>query len=105
MARYLHNTDHSPIRYLSKKNNLTLTDLCKVLEVSEVTIHEWIKRPFRIRLEYICTMSGLFGVSVLELVYLLSVNKPQSKKSDKWYLKDVEDRGNATLLSMQNDAE
>lgn len=101
MAKYLHNTEHSPIRYLCKRNNLSLTDVCRVLGIAEVTMQVYIKKPFTIRLQDICTMAGLFGISVLELVYLLSVNKPQSKKVDKVFCETLMNNAESLRIEIE----
>lgn len=71
------------------KNNFSKSDLCRMLDVSQPTIDCWIKDPGLIRLRELNTIAGLFGINVLELVYLLERTKPVLKKADKWYIENV----------------
>lgn len=86
---YVPHKDH-PILHLAKKNLLTKSDICRCLDLTIVTLNNYINEPGLIRLKDIVKLSGLFGINVLELVYLLQRNKPQIKhKASKWYLEEI----------------
>lgn len=75
------------------KAQLTKGDLSKVLGISLNTLNTWIKAPTMIKLKDIITLSGLFGISCEELVYILTRNKPQVKtknvKSGVFYIDNI----------------
>lgn len=83
---------HHPIVFQSNKNNLTPIDLCKILGITKNTLKAYIKNPGLIRFEHMMVMSGLFGLPVEELVYLILRNKPQLKRDDKWYLEELRNK-------------
>jgi len=80
---------HSPIIYNLNKNRLRKIDLCRALNIREITLNDYIENPDKIRLGDLRLMAGVFGINVLHLVYCLERNKPQTKKEDKWYIESV----------------
>ena len=92
MARAEIMASNSPISYWARKNNLEITDLARALNVTQPTIREYIKNPMQIRLKDIYILSGLFGISGLELIYLIERNKASSKykaKKGKFHLSEI----------------
>lgn len=79
MTKYSKNNKLNPIVWQCKKANITKDTLCKSLGISQVTLRSWIVNPNIMQLKHITIMSGLFGLSCEELVYILIRNKPQLK--------------------------
>ena len=98
MTKHYVNRDRNVIVFHMAKANLSRTDLCRALDITTNTLGQWIRDVSLIRLKDLITMSGLFGIPVEELVYLLIRAKPQinkrkaSKKLHKSYLFDIRER-------------
>ena len=98
MTKHYVNRDRNVIVFHMAKANLSRTDLCRALDITTNTLGQWIGDVSLIRLKDLITMSGLFGIPVEELVYLLIRAKPQinkqkaSKKVHKKYLFDIRER-------------
>ncbi len=71
------------------KNNFSKQDLCRMLNISLPTLNNWIYEPGMIRLRELTLMAGMFGINVLEFVYLLERTKPVLRKVDKWYIESL----------------
>jgi hypothetical protein len=95
MAYNRKQTKHSPIIFLCDKHKITLNDVCRLLDISNLTLRNGIINPFKLTLGQITALSGLLGLNVLELVYLLTRNQQSMAKkkktglADKWYLEDL----------------
>ena len=90
MNSYYVPRDHNQILYLAKKNLLSKSDICRIMNVTIVTLNNYINEPGLMRLKDLYLLSGIFGINVLELVYLLSRSTPKLKhKQSKWYLEEI----------------
>jgi len=89
MAKHYKSSVNSPILYYSKKSNLSKTDLCRMLDITGVTLNAWISNPRNMMLKDICLMAGLFTIPVERLTLLLIRNKARLKKDNKDYLDSV----------------
>lgn len=92
MAKNYVPTANSPIIFHLNKNKLSKSDLCRMLDCTKMTLNNYINDPSLIRLADLHIMAGMFGINVIELVYLLDRCKPQIKKDDKWYLEEIKNK-------------
>ena len=96
MAKYCLTGKYSPILWQMNKVNLTKQDISRIIHVELNTLNVYISNPLMIPLKHILTMSGLFGMSPEELVYILLRNKPQligqDNKTGSWYIEDIRER-------------
>jgi len=97
MAKYYTKGTHHPIIFQMTKNNIAKIDVCKALGVCKATLDSYIKDYRLIRVKDLLTLSGLFGLSIEEFVYILVRHKPMVKKSDKKYLFDIRERSEDVL--------
>ena len=80
---------NSPISHQIKKNRLVKSDVCRLLNITQVTLNCYINEPQQIRLKDLYKLASIFNLGILEFVYLLERNKPQIKKDDKWYIETI----------------
>ncbi len=80
MAKHYTSDKNNPIVYHLLKQNLTKTDLCRLLNVSRLTMQGYIDNPTLIRLKDLITISGLLKVDYLKFIELLISNKATVKK-------------------------
>ncbi len=86
MVRYYKNNANNPIVSQIKQNNLQKEDICKLLNISQATLNNYINNPYLIRLGDIHQLASIFNLGILEFIYLLERNKPKLKKEDKWFI-------------------
>jgi transcriptional regulator with XRE-family HTH domain len=90
--------ENNPIVFRGKKAGLSRTDIARALNVSNLTLREWIHNPYLIRFGDLLTLAGLFSMSVEELVYILVRNKPNvdarlsKEKNGKWYIESIREK-------------
>ena len=90
--------ENNPIVFQGKKAGLSRTDIARALNVSNLTLREWINNPYLIRFGDLLTLAGLFGMSIEELVYILVRNKPNvdarlsKQKEGKWYIESIREK-------------
>lgn len=93
MSRY--GSEH-PIEYHLQKHNLTKRNLAAALGVSYISVLGYVKNPMLLSLRQILIISGLFGLSAEEFVYLLLRHKckVESQHSDhgKWHIQEIRDK-------------
>jgi len=95
----LYNTKgNRAIMYYIKRKNYTKTQVAKLLNVTNATLHKYLNNPYNMSLRQLILLSGLFGCSIEELVYLVSKNKAKLNKEGFWYLEDI--RMNADIKQM-----
>lgn len=102
MAKYYQSKEFNTIGYLSNKHNIPLISIAKSLNVTKDTLRRYFNNPFLMSLEQITRLSGLFGLEVEVLVYLLIRNKTQIRnkdKDDKWYIEGVRMEGDKLMDS------
>ena len=93
MARYYNKGVFHPILFQMKRNNIAKIDVCKALNVCKGTLESYIKDYRLIRVKDLLTLSGLFGLSVEEFVYILVRHKPMiNKKEDRLFLTAIRER-------------
>jgi len=95
LAKYFKNDNLSPLLWQAKKVSLTKGDLCRACHVEVNTLNKWIKNPEGIQLRHLITLSGLFGIPVEELVYIIVRNKPQVKTNSAngvYYIELIRDK-------------
>ncbi len=100
MAKYYQSKEFNTIGYLANKNNIPLVSLAKSLNVTKDTLRKYFNNPFLMSLEQLTCLSGMFGLRVELLCYLLIRNKTQVRskdKIDKWYIEDVRIEGEKLL--------
>jgi hypothetical protein len=83
---------HNPLVLLANKSNLTKSNIYRALRVEANTYNTYIANPLIMPLKSIVILSGLFGISVEELVYLLIRNKPILHKEHKAYIGSLIDK-------------
>jgi hypothetical protein len=83
---------NSPLLILAKRKNLTVTDVCRMLQMSKPTFYKYVKNPSFLSIVNVITLSGLFNIKPEVLFYLLVHNVPTfNKKSKKnWYSEGIE---------------
>lgn len=93
MAKYFKNNKYNPILWQADKAGITKDNLCVHLGISRVTLNKWIADPSIMQLKHITIMSGMFGLSCEEFVYILIRNKAQVKtdtvKSGVFYIDNI----------------
>ncbi len=89
MAILYNSKGNKAIMYYIKKVGCTKTEIAKLLDVSNATLHKYINNPYHMSFKQLMLLSGLFCCNIEELVYLMRKNKPQLKKDDKWYLDTI----------------
>lgn len=94
MTKYIVNNANNPIVSQMKKNRLQKSDICRLLDITQATVNNYINDPGLIRLRDLYLLSGIFGLNILELVFLLERNKPKIKKADKWYIDEFSRKKN-----------
>ncbi len=62
------------------------------LNVTTKTMNTYIKSPYMMTLRHLLCLSGLFKMSVEELVFNLVRCRQQSNEVGKWYLDEFRDR-------------
>lgn len=92
MTKYIVNKNNSPIISLMRKNKLQKSDICRLLQISQATVNNYINNPYLIRLYDLHLLASLFNIGVLELVLLLDRNKPTLTKENKWYLEEIKNK-------------
>lgn len=99
MAKYYTSTRDHPLIYQLQKNRLQKVDVCRVLKITTATYNNYIIDSANIPIKYLRLLSGMFGISIYELLYLIERCKPQLTyryKADKWYLQshlaDIENK-------------
>lgn len=103
MAKYHISKTNSPILFYMIKSNLSITDICKALEITKPTLRLFIMDSTNMRLKQIICLSGLFGIKVEVLVYLLIRNKTQIRSKDRvdnWYIENVLLEGEGVMSSL-----
>ena len=98
MAKLYNTKGNRVIIYHIKRKNYTKTQIAKLLNVSNATIHKYLNNPYTMSLQQLILLCGLFGCSIEELVYLISKNKAKLNKEGFWYLEDI--RMNADIKQM-----
>ena len=93
MAKYYVNNRLNPIVYNLERCKLTKGDLCKAMGITRKTLEVYLNDYSLINIRDLLIMSGLFGLPVEELVYILVRNKPQLNKPGKWYLEEIRKKG------------
>ena len=89
MAKLYNTKGNKAIMYYIKKKGCTKTEVAKLLDVSNATLHKYLNNPYHMTLKQLISLCGLFECSIHELVYLVSKNKAKADNKAKWYLNDV----------------
>jgi phage gp36-like protein len=83
---------NNPLVALAHRNKLSKQDIYKALHITASTYQSYIMNPYIMPLHRLIPLSGLFGISVEELVYLLIRNKPILHKEHKAYIGSLIDK-------------
>ena len=89
---------HHPILFHARKKNITKTDLRRLCGVSRETFETWLGETPLIRLRELILISGVLGMPIEELVYILVRNKPNvdarlsKEKNGKWYIESIREK-------------
>lgn len=85
-------TVNTPLIRLLKRANLQITDICRLLEISQPTYRNWIKNPQHITVKHLISLSALFHIRPEVLLYLLIRNKPNLTKDiqKNWFDSGIE---------------
>ena len=94
MAKLYNTKGNKAIMYYIKQKKCTKTDIAKLLNISNTTLHKYLNNPYNMSLKQLMSLCGLFVCPIEELVYLLIMNKANVNKG-KWYLEGI--RMNADL--------
>lgn len=71
--------------HLLNLKKLTKSDLARLLDVSNTTIHIYLTNPYTITLRDYYTIAGVLDVNVHVLIYAVVSNQPLHKVPIKWY--------------------
>ena len=74
------------------KCKLGKSDVTNALQVDRSTFDSWLANYLLIPLPKLLVLSGLFGLPIEELIYLLFRNKPSLSKEGKWYIEEIRDK-------------
>ena len=83
MAKLYNTKGNKAIMYYIKQKKCTKTDIAKLLNVSNTTIHKYLNNPFKLTLSQLHTLSSFLNIPILELVYLINANKSKLSDADK----------------------
>lgn len=92
MAKHYVSDKNHPLVKAMQDSNLTKTDVCKALNVTRETLGRYMQDYRLMDLGQLLILSGLFGLPVEELVYVLVRNKPRLNKAGKWYLENIRNK-------------
>lgn len=85
MKKWQYKSGNVSLIYLMRKANKTKSDLGRLLNVSNVTIHSYLCNPYLMTLNQLYTISAVLNINTLEMIHLIVENTPQNKDSDVWY--------------------
>ncbi len=89
MAKLYNTKGNKAIMYYIKKKGCTKTEIAKLLDVSNATLHKYLNNPYHMSLQQLMLLCSKFECSIHELVYLVSKNKAKADNKASWYLNDV----------------
>jgi|ERR1019366_727585 transcriptional regulator with XRE-family HTH domain len=95
MAKLYNTKGNKAIIYYIKQKNCTKTDIAKLLNVSNTTIHKYLNNPFNLSLQQLYTLSGYLNTPFIELVAAIHLNRAKLTIQDKWHLLESEKRVHA----------
>lgn len=83
--KWNYKTGNVSLIYLLRKANKTKSDIGKVLNVSNPTIHTLINNPNLMTLAQFYTIAGYIKIDVHKLIYLCTLDTPKITDSTKWF--------------------
>ena len=83
--KWNYKTGNVSLIYLLRKANKTKSDIGKVLNVSNPTIHTLINNPYLMTLAQFYTIAGYINIDVHKLIYLCTLDTPKTNDSTKWF--------------------
>ena len=79
---------NNPIMYLMRKKGYKPNDLCRLLQITRLTLTNWQNDPERITVRNLIFLAGAFGIPAEVLLYMILRKRNNLKNADKLLLAD-----------------
>jgi hypothetical protein len=98
MAKLYKRNKLNTIIALADKNGFTKQDICRLMGISRPTLEDWIANCGIIRHKDMCQLAGLFGVHIVDFVWMLERNKVRITKEDRSLINSILSLGDKNEL-------